>query len=620
MKTKIILLAICLFTLVSCSAGKVAMPQPVETKPGAEAQPPRAAEAQTQTGVAQPPQPLDPFDKLALETLTYFTPIKGIVNSVEGAMIIASISAGRPASKSDGAKKGMRLGIFREGEPYYHPITRAEIAKTESRVGTAEIIEALAEGSKLAVIEGESKEGDIVRLSSAKIRVLFYQSKDVPWGVAEEYFDTLQKTGRFELIGASSLTLKEDALSLEAKKLGAELLLILSSTETEQGTSLSQKLLWSSDSKTLASSEALIERGYARELKVGEEFFSPTEKSPVKVFDLPFVSSLMAASDIDGDGNAELALSTGRDIVFYQPGVILKPALAEAEIKGARGEEHIYLDIEDLNGDGKSEILVVSLADDRVTSYLYEFGEAGPPPGKDGKFILTNKWNFFVRIIDGKLFGQDFMRGEGFRGNVFLLDASGARKTALLPAAVNLYDFVLLPEGMMAAYDNRGYLSVYDEKGNQLWRSEESLGGPVRVFMKEAPTEMAPKGEWSVKDRLIRHGDSLFAIKRVRVADTAPGFGFSHSEIKALKWNGASMEQKPLVELVPGNALDFAVIGHSIAALSREMKISNIIKGLGIMGTKLYVYPLVMRGSDAGPNEEKPGGLISPSGGKDVGR
>src|SRR3990172_1747435 len=111
MKTKIISLAICLFTLVSCSAGK-------ETKPGGEAQP--------QAGVAQPlpkaeAQPLDPFDKLALETLTYFAPIKGIVNSVNDGVISA------PIKESDGAKRGMRLGIFREGEPYYHPITRAEI-------------------------------------------------------------------------------------------------------------------------------------------------------------------------------------------------------------------------------------------------------------------------------------------------------------------------------------------------------------------------------------------------------------------------------------------------------------------------------------------------------------
>jgi len=56
--------------------------------------------------------------------------------------------------------------------------------------------------------------------------------------------------------------------------------------------------------------------------------------------------------------------------------------------------------------------------------------------------------------------------------------------------------------------------------------------------------------------------------------------------------NENNIEQKSLIEIVPGKALDMAVIGNSIAVLSEEMKLSNIIKGYGIMGTKLYIYPL----------------------------
>lgn len=558
MKTKIFLAIICIF-IAACTAAK--------PKPDV-ASPPKSEDKTERSDY------LDPFDRLALETLTYFTPLSGVVNSVQEGVVSASIA---------GAKKGMRLKVFRQAEPYYHPITGAEIARTESKVGTVEIIDVSEGGLKAVVIEGEAAKGDLLRLSSAKIKVLFYQSADVPWAIAEEYFDTLSRTERFELIGASSLTLKEDALWAEAKKVSAELVLMLSAKETEQGTVLNPKLIWTADTKTLASSEALIERGYARELKVGEEFFFPAQAPSVRVFDLPFSSSLIASADINADGTEEIALSTGKDIVFYNAGVTLKPALEGQKI--TLSGEHIWLDASGPN------VLVVTLEKAAVRSYLYEFS--------GGRFNLKNKWDFFARMLNGEIYGQEGLSTGGFKGAVFKLDASGQRKTAEFPKNLNLYDFIPLGD-LIVAYDEVGYINIYGPSGTLLWRSKESFGGPLRVFSKEPPTEMAPKEEWSIKDRLIRSAWGITAIKRIRVAETAPGFGFKNSEIRALIWDGNSINNKPLVEVVPGKATDFALLGNNLAVLSEQIKLSNIIKGLGIMGTKLYIYSLSEGSKNAG--------------------
>lgn len=517
---------------------------------------------------------IDPFDRLALETLSYFTPLNMVINSISPEEVF--VETDNPSI----FKTGMRLSVFRQGEPYYHPITKAEIARTESKVGTVEVSEVTPKGARLKVLDGRLEQADIVRITSAKIRAIFYHSKNVPWGISEEYFDTLKRTERFELYGVSPLISDDKTLIEEASKMQAELIIAIESSETLTGTALKERLIWVSDGKVFAELSVEIERGYVRELQVGEEFFSPKEKSDIRVFDLPFLSRVLSVGDIDGDKEYEIALSTGKSIVFYTAGKTLKPALSGLEIHAPKRHEYVWIECPDIDGDGLLEVLAVSLSENNVVSRLYGF--------RDGKLTLLSEWDFFVRAIENTLYGQRFSKTEGFKGEVFRVKDSTAIK---LPKGICLYDFVYIGE-MILAYDSRGYISLYDEKGSLLWISTEGLGGPLRVFQKEPPTEMAPKEEWSIKDRLLVIDGSVIAIKRHRVSETAPGFGFTHSEIRLLRLNENNIEQKSLIEVVPGKALDMAVIGDSIAVLSEEMKLSNIIKGYGIMGTKLYIYPL----------------------------
>lgn len=525
---------------------------------------------------------LDPFDEMALKILPFFTPVKGVVNSVDGDVISSGMGT------EAGIRKGMRLSVMKEGASYLHPITREVMAKTETASGAAEVIDADASGSRLRILTGGAGVGDILRLSSAKVKMLFYQMRDVGWSISEEYYGTLQDTGRFELQVTSLNTEKEDGIIAEAKRLGAEVVLILSAEETVAGTILRQRLLWTEGTKALFSSEALIEKDYAVELKLGEEYFAPPKREPFKSYGLPFNATLIAIGDINGDGTKEIVLNTGRDIVFYMPGATLKPALGGIEIKGRFGDEHIWLDAVDLNGDKKDEVLLVVINNDRVWSYAYEY--------KDGAFSVIGKWDFFVRAIGGRLYGQNYSRGWGYKGKVFAITAEGKRgEDAGLPEGIDLYDFIFIESAgqrLILAYDGGGSLNVHDFNGLHLWQSRDDYGGAVKTFQRESPTVMVDSGEWTVKDRLTVSGGTAYAIRRIRVSETARGMGYKHSELGALQWTGGIMKENPVIGLVSGKAVDYAVAEEGVYVLSMKMQIKNIIKGSGVMGSVLYLYPI----------------------------
>lgn len=527
----------------------------------------------------------NPLNIMRDEVLSYFKPLKGRIKSMSNGSAVADIGI-----KAD-VKKGMRFTVFREGTPFLHPVTKEPIGLLEAVIGKAEVRDVGPDTSAISILKGAVKESDRIRVSETGVRMLFYHRRNVDWSLADSYYRLLKETGRFELIDTALETDSDDEVLAEAKKLNADVVLILSAKGAGGDILLMQRLFWVDNSVRFAESETKVAFALMKEFKFGEEFFGPQKVDTWLYVDLPFGVRLIASGDVDGDGKAEILLSTGKDVRFYMPGGEVS---RRYEIKGATMDDHLWLDVMDINGDGRHEVMLTLMKDEKIISRIYEM--------KNDKFSVLWEGNVFLRRIGSELVAQAYTAGEGYRGPVFtIVWKDGYKKggNISLPGDVNIYDFVYINESdgrrLILAYDDAGYLSLYDG-GKKIWQSKEDYGGFLTTFSKPAPTVMADmKGKWSVKDRLSLQNREVFVIKRLPFVDMAKGMGYSNSQVRSLWWTGVSMEERTVIENIPGTLLDYSLEGDRLILLDRPsfgIKLQNIFKGENPLGSVLYIYSL----------------------------
>ncbi len=527
----------------------------------------------------------DPVTKLKNDTMLYFNPVKGTITDVQGNKVLISIGA------KDKILPGMRLKVLREGAPFMHPVTKELLGKVESTIGKVEIKEVGTESSTGLMVEGEAKGNDKVRISETKIKILFCQDKNVDWYIADEYYRKLKSTGRIEMIDTALETGDVTKVLEEAKRLGAEVALMLSAKEADNGTLLRQQLFWVTDSSKFADAEAKINVAFAKELKFGEEFFTPRTGEAVLMYDLPFGARFVTTGDLDGDGKQEIILSTGKDTRVYIPAVDLQFLW---EVKGSAADDHIWIDTIDLNKNGRDELIITSMQSSEVISYIYELS------GSEFKKLWEGR--YFLRRMGTSLLSQAYSNSDGFSGDVFAMVWNGEYKIGdkvKIPRGINIYDFAYIEdagkENLIFAYDEKGFLNLYNEKGIRTWRSSSATGGFVTKFKKQAAAIYMEVGEWSVKDRLISRNREILVVQRVPFAEIAKGIGYKSSRIRNYWWNGFSMEESVLVDDIKGSLQDYSLAGDKMIVLTSPLlgiKFGNILKGENPLGTVLFIYSI----------------------------
>jgi hypothetical protein len=547
----------------------------------------------------------DLMNQFKEETLSYFKPLKGKILSLDGRTVISDLG------EKSGIRKGMRLTVFREGTPFLHPVTKEPMGRVEAPVGTVEVKSVSETGSTMEIMRGEVREGDIVRISEMKVRVLFYQDKKVDWNIAEAYYQLLKGSGRFELMD-TPLDSDDDAkIIAEGRKLGAEAAIILTSDESEKEVVLKQRILWTEDATQLAETNSKVDEALVKELRTARNRVAPLVSSGdvLLFFDLPFNAGLLATGDLNGDGNRELIFGVGRELRVYTLGASLQRM---NEFKGSSSDDFLWIDTMDINGDGKDEIIVTSIRgrevdvsgdggpsvkdEGRIVSYIYEL--------KGAEFSLLWKGDLFLRAVPRLgLVAQEYDSAEGFGGPVFRIDYDSGKFTRgdalTLPKGVDIYDFSFVdgPDRVryLLAYDNAGYLNLYNNEGLRVWQSAESYPGFRMSFKRAAPTVMVDRGEWSIKDRVCLRNSESFVVKRIPLAAMAKGLGYKSSQIKTLWWTGLSMEENTLIDGISGSVMDYALLPDRLVVLSKPLfgfKPKNILKGESPMGSMLYVYSL----------------------------
>ncbi|TAN38552.1 MAG: VCBS repeat-containing protein [Nitrospirae bacterium] len=527
----------------------------------------------------------DPITKLSQTTLSYFKPMSGTVLSVVSGKVTVTLS------DKDGLKPGMRLKALREGEPFLHPVTREVIGKVEAAVGVFQTKEAGADSSSGVMITGEARPGDRVRLSDTRVRMLFCQDKGMDWYLADDLYRKLKSSGRIEMVDTALETGDEKTVLAEAAKLGVEVAVILTAREADKTTFFRERAYWVSDGSLFLDTEIKIGADISKELRFSERLFSPGSGDPVMTFDLSFRGRFVASADIDGDGRQELLISNGKDIRVYMPGTDLQPLW---EIKGSATDDHLWIDTVDLNKNGKDEVVVTSMKNNEVVSSVYEFNGSG----------FTKLWEtrHFLRRSGNGLIAQAYSANDGFSKDILNIVWNGEFRTGekvRTPKGVNIYDFVFVEgpskEKLVFAYDEKGYLNLYDDKGTRTWKSAAPTGGFISSFAKTSPAGYLDPEVWSVKDRLLQRQREIMVVTRIPLAEAVRTVGYKSSAIRNFWWNGFAMEEGAMIDGIKGALLDYAVAGDKVIVLSSPfmgLKFENILKGENPLGSMLYIYSI----------------------------
>lgn len=527
----------------------------------------------------------DPMTGLKDSTLKFFKPVTGKITGIEGNKVVMDIGLKNELTP------GMRLHVLSEGGAFIHPVSGEMLGRMESLTGKVEVKDVQPEAATGLIVEGNAKAGDKVRISGTKVKVMFCQDNKIDWYLADEYYRKLKESGRIEMMDTGLETGDETLALNEAKRLGAEIVLMLTSEEADKGTLVRQKLLWVSDGSEFFAKQVKVDVAYAKELKFGQEHFAPRSGEAVLMYNLPYKMRFVTTGDFDGDGKQEIMLSTGKDALAYLLAVDLQFLW---EIKGKVSDDHLWIDSIDRNNNGRDEMIITSMRNEEVFSSIYEL------EGNEFKKLWEGK--YFLRKVGTGLVAQAYSSSDGFAGDVTDFVWDGDYKTGdkiKLPRGMNIYDFIFIEgvdkERLVFGYNESGFLNLYDTKGVSIWRGSANTGGFISTFKKQTSSIFLEKGEWSVKDRLAPRNREVLVVQRVPLVEMARGVGYKNSRIKNYWWNGFSMEEGVLVDDIQGALLDYAVAGDNMIVLSSPflgIKFENILKGENPLGTALYIYSL----------------------------
>lgn len=522
-----------------------------------------------------------PFDILIKKTSSLFSPMRGDILTGDEESVTLNIGS------NNGVMAGMRLTVFREGDHFYHPVTREDLGKIEKRVGTIAVIAVSGNSARCRVIKGEAKSGDFARISALKKRLLFYQDEAVDYYLGDAYYRELTKTGSFDIIDAPIEEMTEERLFDLAESKKADVVLRISSEIKAGRKYLKQGLFWN-DGALLYEGTAEINADYIEGLRFGSEFLADLEDEPLISYDLPYTGELLAAADVTGDGKTEIIISSGSDIYLYEYDHELR--LLTRTGPGINGSI-IYLDTFDINGDGKAELFISAIADDRfsVNSHIYTFEGLRP-------FSLW-KTKGFIRVMDGRILHQGFSPGEGYSGPVKAIDYNGNFAIGDdfdLAAGLDIYDVVIFTAMDGNRYylglDKSASLELLNTAGASVWRSDEDMGGFTREYSNEHFGSIM-----YMKDRMLKRGNEVVVIKRNLVTEKLRRFGFKSSDLLLYQYSGLKVKESDLLADIPGSLLDYSIYGNSIALIHQPLlsfRVGNIVRGEQLQKTVFRIYSL----------------------------
>lgn len=283
----------------------------------------------------------------------------------------------------------------------------------------------------------------------------------------------------------------------------------------------------------------------------------------------------IAAGDVDGDGTADIILSTTSHLYVYRYLGGRWGKLAEYDGRG----EYIGVDAADVNGNGKQEIFVTQFSqiENKVYSFVMEW---------DGKTLqrIDDQLPWFFRSVEmvgrGRvLVGQRQSQGERFSSGIYEMKwtgkayRSGERLT--LPKDLNVFGFTYgaarLPDKPeVVRYDSDGHIQFLTPSGEETWVTAERYGGGSNyvVFIDQT--------QWDVKDyvylspRIRLHdidGDGVQEVLVLKNQNSFMGSSvldrhrfYAKGRLEWLKWQGEVIDSIAQTTDLARFIADFALV------------------------------------------------------------
>lgn len=260
-------------------------------------------------------------------------------------------------------------------------------------------------------------------------------------------------------------------------------------------------------------------------------------------------ANLLATGATLADGSREFFLAGDRRISYYRKNNDLK-LLDTAQL----GNAEKIISIDTLEVDGKTELYVTIIRSSDVQSQVYTVqGE------KLVKIAEKLPYYFRTASLAGgskKLYVQGMGRDADFYGDVNEAKRSGTRietgKTIKMPRFATLYTFNQFSDNegktFTTTFNPDGYLLVYDQDANELWRSNDKFGGSELYFQREGadPRVTGDIYRWifmnqhiyvtSKNEVLVGKNDGFWVLGNAR--------SYKKGAVYNLVWNGSSLEEK----------------------------------------------------------------------------
>ncbi len=260
----------------------------------------------------------------------------------------------------------------------------------------------------------------------------------------------------------------------------------------------------------------------------------------------------LAAGKSLPNGERELFMALEREIRLYRQGKGL--TLLAAEAGYSADDKIIGIETADLDGDGSLELYVTRLKGEELASQVWAV--------ENGKFrLLTDGLPYFFRTLEwnggARLYAQQMGRDEDFFNGISEVARKGngfeLKNPVKLPRFGTIYNvnFITDKEGrrLVVMLHLDGYLTVSDEKGEELWRSNDRFGGSEAYFSREDQQNVRVTGELQRKifleqrvvvtksgDVIVPKNDGFWVVGNSR--------SFSKNSVYSFTWNGAALEER----------------------------------------------------------------------------
>jgi hypothetical protein len=449
---------------------------------------------------------------------TMFPPLEGVVVSIDRQILTLDLKQGQPI------KPGDRLKLIRFGKDIIHPISKKKIGRKETDLSEVEIIEVRQNFSlaKLTDPTALVRTGDGVRSPFNELSFLvatprIKTKKNInKKRLRIELEETLAMNPRFKVPAFElDLWLLENNLSTQSlltipkylDKLGsqvnADYLMVLSVDSIKKKFVLSYKL-YSARTGQLEKQAKIMSDGFQTQQAIKKtpqgngiqrSFTRPdslVQYASKQEFQYRIVD--LDVGDINGDGREELiVIAPNRVIVYDYKNKKLKQ-VARFRTKN-KNYKLLGVDVGDINRNGRDEIFVTGRFDNSLSSFALE---AGP-----GKKRLKKTWddvNLYFRIIHPfgtrpTLLAQAPGVNGPFQGTisrmVYRKGRYAAHSKLKLP---KIYGTKFVVYGLTSAdidgdkkretliLDKNYKLRVYSASGRVLVQSEENYGRDPRSF------------------------------------------------------------------------------------------------------------------------------------------